>query len=149
MSNNPYQPQTQSPGVNPNFDQPKKSGGGGCLKIALIVLGVGILCCGCCGGGIYWMMGKGMKQLASSVETQYANHPVVQDKLGGIDSCTFSWGGLISYAQENPNAEKGTIVFEVSGPKGSGQIIARQDPSNQQQVMDAKLIMNGEEFELD
>ncbi len=148
MSNNPYQPQTQSPGVNPSFNQPQEAKSGGCLKIALIVLGVGILCCGCCGGGMYWLVGKGFRQMGDSIQAQYGEHPVVKEKLGGIDSCSFSWGGTFNYAKDNPDSN-GFVVFEVSGSKGSGQIAGRQDPANKQNLTDAKLLMNGEEFELD
>ena len=83
-----------------------------------------------------------------AVQGQFETHPTVKDKLGGLDSCTFSLGGIFNYAKENPDSNN-MFVFDVTGPNGAGQIVGRQDPANPKNITDAKLLMNGEEFPLD
>ena len=108
----------------------KKSGGG---KTVLIVLGVlGLLSCCCCFGcgGFIWF---GLSQGASQVKAKYADDPVVLEMLGGIDSCEMNFGDMMTEAQTREN----TFVFDVEGPKGSGQLILwapDQDLNNPQEA---------------
>ena len=54
---------------------------------------------------------------AKKVVDQVRNHPLVFEKLGGIDECK------MNYAASLNEGGKRTDVFDVRGPKGSGQFV--------------------------
>ncbi|MEX2027117.1 MAG: hypothetical protein WEH44_07445 [Pirellulaceae bacterium] len=93
------------------------------LLVALMFLG----CCGLMGVGAYsafQMSGEAAKQ-------QFGGDPVIQEHLGEIQNIS------LNLPATNEEQAKGTalgvsvVVFDVSGPKGSGQLIAEQQPGVQ------------------
>ena len=54
---------------------------------------------------------------AQKVAEKVRNHPLVLEKLGGIDECKMNFGASLN------EGGKRTDVFDVRGPKGSGQFV--------------------------
>ena len=54
---------------------------------------------------------------ANKVADMVRNHPIVIEHLGGIDGCTWNTAASLS------EGGKRTEVFDVRGPKGSGQLV--------------------------
>ena len=66
------------------------------LWIVLGVIGaVTVLGCGCCGGFGYFSMSLG----AGVIAQKYNDHPIVQEKLGGVTNASMNFGDAIKEAQ--------------------------------------------------
>jgi hypothetical protein len=104
------------------------------LVIVLPVLAVAVLFLGCCG-----LMGFGafaaFQVPAEAVKQQYANHPVIQEHIGEIQSVSINLGATGQEQQKSADDGGATpgstlMVFDIRGSKGSGQIIAEQQPGD-------------------
>jgi hypothetical protein len=126
----PYPPAGQPPGYSPpqQFGQnpfgpgpsggpyppPPPSGGGKTLLIVFGALGIGVLlCCGSCGGLGYVTIQNEHKEHAQTLKSDYNNHPIVLEQLGGLDSVEGNMAKGI-------NDDESDMVFDVRGPKGTG-----------------------------
>lgn len=84
------------------------------LWIVLVLLGVG----SCVTTGVVAVR-KGGESDAREVAELVRRHPVVIEKLGGIDECRMNFVASL-------NADTDTNVFEVRGPKGRGRLVASE-----------------------
>ena len=75
----------------------------------------------------------------------YENDPVVIDRLGGIDSCTWN---LMATGEEGEQNSGNTFVFDVEGPKGSGQLIIVSSTPDLENVESAVLRQDGVDYPL-
>ena len=145
----PYQgsPNPNMPDANA-MQPPQKSGGGTktCLIIGGIVGVLGLLVCGGCFGFMWWGVGAGMKVVGEQVQTEYTDHEVVVEKLGGIDSIEWNMGKTQSYAQDHPEENPAFLAFKVSGPKGDGVLYVQQQGNV---FTNGRLEIDGEEFPLE
>jgi hypothetical protein len=94
------------------------------MKIAIIVivvlLGLTLVGCLCCGGLGYFGIQAAGQQVVDLVQ----DDPQVQEQLGGITSSSMN---IMATAEEQQDTgEQNVIVFDVTGPKGSGQLIGKQ-----------------------
>ena len=114
MSNigGPYQPP-----VDPSYGAPHAKGSLAWLWI-LLILGGGfglLICCG--GGGALVYFGLGV--MGEEVADQLRDHPVIQEHLGGIDKIE------VDFTASAARDDDDEFVFKVTGPKGSGTLIAK------------------------
>ncbi len=121
--NNPFEPQPQP---NAPIDQPKKKGSGWLWVFAIIgILGVigAMVCC----GGIYFAFQKGTGFLGEELQAKLDGNPVIEEHIGDVQSVSFSFQDTIKEAEKKePDGDR--MVFTIEGSKGSGKIIAKQDP---------------------
>lgn len=139
--NQPGQPNPFGGGQSPYQQQPKSSMLW--LWILLGVGGVGLLCCGGCGGLFY----LGLNAAGGEMVARLNADPVAQEHLGTVTSATMD---VMAMGEESQRAGPGKsiLVFNVVGDKGSGKVIAEQEPGAQQ-FKNARLRMpTGEEFPL-
>ncbi|MFO0885932.1 MAG: hypothetical protein U0894_17410 [Pirellulales bacterium] len=117
----------------------------------VIVLVLLLICCGC-GGAIAWFTATGVQQFAGAIGIEvvkpYQNDPAVQEHIGNIQSASMNFSEMMKEAQKHPGKEdEGVVIFDVVGDKGKGKIIGRAPDGDQDQMMDAKLVLpNGQEF---
>lgn len=115
----PYQPPGQ-----------QKSGGTSVLKIVLIVFGVLALCCVCCAGIAYYGWGQATYFLKQEVAKKANASQVVKDNIGEISADDLSMNLIATGERTNESGDGNNyIVFDVNGPKKSGQLILVQ-PKN-------------------
>jgi hypothetical protein len=104
-----------TPGPYPPPPPSSRSSG----KVLLFVFGgLGVaclLCCGTCSGLGLWTVQNEHRETAQKIISEYANHPVVVEQLGGIDSCK---GNLLAGLDDSQH----DMVFDVHGPLGSGTV---------------------------
>jgi hypothetical protein len=139
-----YDPNQQQPYQTYGSPPPPQRGSG--MKIVWIVLGVlGVLGLLCCGGFTWfgsWIMGVGAEAIAKQVE----HTPAMQDHIGKLESASMNLVATGEYAQKHRN-EKNVAVIDVTGSKGSGQLLVKTGPGNS--IEWAKLRLDsGEEFDL-
>ena len=82
-----------------------------------------------------WGAGLAGQEVADVVR----DHPIVLDKLGGIDECTLNF---VATAEE---AGEDTLVYDVKGPKGSGRLVVLDV---EDVILAVTLRIGSEEFEL-
>ena len=112
----PGPPFNYGPQVGGPYQAPRPSGGSKTLLIVFGALGVGVLvCCGSCGGLGYVTIQNEHKEHAQTLQSDYRNHPIVLEQLGGLDSVE---GNLA----KGLNDEDSDMVFDVRGPKGAGTL---------------------------
>src|SRR5262245_19018052 len=105
------------------------------LVIGLPILAVVVVFAGCCG-----LMGIGgaaaMQIPAEMAKKQYTNDPAIREHIGELESVSTNFGAAIQEQEKRTKAgappDANILVFDVHGPKGSGQIIAEQQPGNPQ-----------------
>ena len=85
------------------------------LLLGLVVGGGMLQWCGGIGGLSYF----GLGMVATDVEEQLRDHPVIQTEIGEIESFEMS---LTKSAVE---PEDDVFVFEVTGTKGEGEVTAK------------------------
>lgn len=114
----PDQPPTPFPGAYP--PPPAKSNSVRTLLIVLGSIGAVFLCC-CGGGGVitYFGIRAATADEGRKIAELVGNKPLVQEKLGGIDEIRFNMGATL-------NADGDARVFDVRGPKGSGQLVVEE-----------------------
>ena len=152
--NNPYGSATPGQPTDA-FGRPKQ--GGGALKwILLVVGGLGLLGLCCCGGAV-WMGYSGfsgiMGMMSEEARTQFANDPVVQAQLGGLDTLTINLTRTGEVGQQS--GRQNVMVYDAKGPKGTGELHVQFDNGGQPapgQTMPpitwAELVVNGQTFPL-
>jgi hypothetical protein len=122
------------------------------LVIGLPIVGVAVLFLGCCG-----MMGLGaysaMQIPGEMARQQYANHPVVREHVGEVQSVSMNIAATADEQQQaGDDLPPGTtiMVFDVRGSKGTGKIVAQQRAGADAKAMfsNAKLRTDEGEFPL-
>ncbi len=91
-------------------EQPHQSGS----RLRLALIGIGVLAF--FGVGV-WAILTGMQEDANKAADIVRDHPIVIEQLGGIDKCKYNTGASLN------EGGKRTDVFDVRGPKGSGQLV--------------------------
>jgi hypothetical protein len=86
-------------------------------------------------------------QSASQVQQQYRAHPVVVEKIGGIDQCRFQLTHTLNETNRYNNGIT-YMVYAVRGPTGSGLLICGQAPGTLA-VSEARLRQDGIDYDLD
>lgn len=144
--NNPYQQpsydqpvfgQAASAQPAPAPKPPKKKGWGVAVWVILILGIIFVLGCGCCAGAFYWGIGF----LGTAVTESYQDNPIVVEKIGDIKSASFNM-------QETGDVGGGNLVFDIKGSKADGKLIVRDQNKQDGTFGGAKLVVDGEEFEL-
>lgn len=127
----PNQPQWPDQPGGP-FPPPKSSGLSACL-IAVLVLG-GVVLLVCC-GGLVGLMLFGGRLMASEVEAQLRDNPVLQEHIGQIESFEIDW---VRSGQEEGDD---TFVYRVEGTKGKGYCVVTHitDLEGNEQIVRAEL----------
>lgn len=117
------------------------------VGIVVGVLGLGGAAAGvcCCGGG-FAMFSFGMQMSADAVKAEVADNPVIQERIGPIESITMN---IEKTGQYGGGAEN-TIAYDISGPNGSGILVVEQsDDIENMQIYSGRLITSdGEEIDL-
>lgn len=127
-SNSPYGPNPYGSNSGNMYPPPPPNSGS---KTLLFVLGgIGALlmlgCCGMCGS--LYLAEVGFKEKSKQLQQDFANHPIVQEELGGINEVQHSWSGTINEDGEDD------LVFEAKGPKGKGQLIVTEEGFGDEQT---------------
>ncbi|KAA1261724.1 hypothetical protein LF1_42790 [Rubripirellula obstinata] len=141
MSNNPNDPFDGNPnspnqmgsGPMAGGPPPKKSKSKmfwllGCLG------GMGVLGLICC-GGTYATMQFGMGMLATQVQTQIENNPVIVEEIGDIESFSMSFSAALENAQTQDPGGAPELPFEIVGSKGSGTVFIEQGAGGGENVV--------------
>ena len=142
FGHNPY----ANPYGDPRFPQrPPPSGSRWWLW--LLLGGMGMLFCLCCGGAalVYF----GFNIIEQELTPQLENDPVVQEHIGEVQSVEFDFMKSIDENETGGDAE--ALVFRVEGTKGSGHVIGRSEtgPDGVEHLTGGILRMpNGEEYQL-
>lgn len=119
MSNDPYPNNAGQPPYD-HAPPPRKSRTW--LWVLGILAGLGFLCIAvCCGLGFY-----GYNMASTMMVQPFQNSPVIQEQLGGIDDSSMNIQATGEYQQQNQGSNH--VVFDVSGPNGSGQLAIEQSP---------------------
>ena len=140
MSNNPNNPfdvNQPNQGYAQGGPPQKKS------KTWLWVLGIlgalGVVGALVCCGGTFFAYKAGTGMMAEAFKAQLSGNPVIEEQIGTIDSMSMNLGATSEYGQSSP----GSIAFDISGSKGSGTILIKQQPGadGQPGIGSAELIM--------
>ena len=92
----------------------------------------------CCGGSFFaYKAGTGM--IAEAFKEQLSGNPVIEEHIGTIDSMNLNLSATGEYGQSSP----GSMAFDISGSKGSGTILIKQQPGadGQPGIGSAELVM--------
>lgn len=137
--NNPFDTQPQQLG------QPAQQGSNTWLWVLGIIGGLmlvgGLVCC----GSIFYLGSKATGFVAEQIVEQYADDPILVEKIGTITSSDMN---ITETGAESQKDEDFTaMVLDISGDKGSGKLIQRTNIRTNE--ITVTLVMdNGEEFEL-
>jgi hypothetical protein len=123
MSSDPNNPFQSDPEAPSDASAPRK--GSKVWIWVLATLGVlallGALVC--CGGG-YFAFQAGQSMLADAFKEQLQDTEVIRQHIGDIESMSLN----LSATGEAAGGTGGTLVFDISGSKGSGQVLVQQAP---------------------
>ncbi|HZL90088.1 MAG TPA: hypothetical protein VFB96_17095 [Pirellulaceae bacterium] len=118
------------------------------------VLGIGggvvlLLCCGCGVAGYFSFTGV-MGFMEGMVKEQFKDDPVIVEHIGEIKTVKTNFTATGEEKQRNPQPGRNVLVFDVTGTKGSGQIVGTQVQAPEQGLIleNARLRKNGQEFPL-
>lgn len=131
--------QTQTPGGTAAGGKSSKSWGWILGVVAVVLIGVLVICCGI----LYWGFQAGAEQLTSQVRADVADHPAVQEHIGEIESLD------VSFQKTAELGEQGRMVLTVEGSKGEGVIIGSQEPGGQRLSHLVLQTPDGEEYPLE
>ncbi len=112
------------------------------LIVLLVLLGIGVLCCGT--GIVAWKVGAGAVEQVMSSELR-AN-PVLLEHVGTVSTMDVRWMESVELGRQNG------LVFRVEGSKGSGRVVAvmsQQQDGNTIRFDEAKLTLDGDPTEID
>ena len=111
----------------------------GCLIAAGVVGVVGLLAA----GGCFFLVRQSLKVMAEQVSKDLADNPVLIEHVGEIESFEFS-------ITKTSRKGTGRLVFEVTGSKGSGLVIATVDQGGDDGTIGAGTLemSSGETFDL-
>ena len=109
-----------------------------------IILGIGaasiLLCCVLGGVGSYFGLSAGGKIIAQGVQDE----PAVQENIGTISDASIA----VMRTGELAETEPGVMVIEMTGDKGSGELLLKQSPGGER-FEDVRLLMpDGTEYPL-
>lgn len=141
FSDNAYSSQSFDP-EHPPITVPRRSSVG-CWIWALL-LGGGFLILVCGGGGVL-LFRFGLQVLASQIEDELADNPIVLEHIGQIESLELDFGR--SAAHEDAD----TFIYQVRGTKGSGRITVKHVTAEGggERILAGELrLPNGETFDL-
>lgn len=125
--------ETNDPFDNNSGDSPAPQPQSGSGKKIAWIIGIigGVLLLGvlvCCGAG-YFFFNWALNQAGEIVIAELKDNPVVVEHLGGIDSVEtnlpLSGVETEKAKQDDPAAQR--IVFDATGPKGTGQLVVELD----------------------
>lgn len=140
MSNNPNNPfDTNQPnqGYAQSGPPPKKSNTWVWVLGILGALGLlgALVCC----GGMFFAYRAGTGMIAEAFKEQLSGNPVIDEHIGTIESMSMNLTATTEYGQSTP----GAMAFDISGSKGSGTIVIRQQPGadGQPGIGSAELVM--------
>ncbi|QDS88819.1 hypothetical protein EC9_30140 [Rosistilla ulvae] len=110
---------TYSPDDAP-IPNPPKSNKAIKIVIAVVLIGLGIICCGCLGAvALTWMA------YGDSVETIKGNR-IVQQNLGDVTSAEIDFQSTGELADQGGPQQ---LVFSVEGTAGSGKVVVATGPA--------------------
>lgn len=120
------------------------------LVIGLPILALAVMFLGCCG-----MLGLGAYAAfqipAEAIKQQYADHPAIVEHIGEIHSVSINMTAT-GEEQQNHGEDLGApgstwMVFDIRGSKGSGKIVAEQQPGDPPDQMFSKATLRTTEGE--
>lgn len=119
MSNSPTNP------FDPNTGQPAaptvKKKSNVWLWVIGIIGGLGLVAAIACCGSVFWAYNFGMGKVAEAVKADLMGNPVIGEHIGDIEELSMN---LTATGEEQQNGGKpNTMVMDVKGSKGSGQLI--------------------------
>ena len=126
-----------------NQPAPKK---GSPVKIILIIVAiVGVMGVICVGGCVMFGM-WGLGQAGQMTVNQFKDHPDFQQHIGANAKASFN---MTRTGQEGQGpANQGTIVYDVTGDNGSGELIVKPKGQGSQEFEKAILKTGAGEFDL-
>ena len=140
MSNNPNNPFDDNP-PNQGYAQgaPPQKSSNTWLWVLGILGALGLVGAVVCCGGSYFAFRAGTGMMADAFKAELADNPVIEEHIGTIDSMSMNLGKTSEYGQSSP----GSIAFDISGSKGSGTILIKQETraDGQPGVGSAELIL--------
>jgi len=129
----------------PEHEQQRQSGSNTWLWVLGILGGLFLLTALICCGAIYFGSQRIGGFIAETAVEEFRDDPVIQEHIGEITSSNVNFGEAIKQASEE--GDSGSMVFDVSGDKGSGKIIIRTDNQNQNSAV--LQMDDGTEYDLD
>ncbi|KAA5541012.1 hypothetical protein FYK55_19120 [Roseiconus nitratireducens] len=105
-------------------EQPKKSSNTW-LWVLGILGGLFLLSSVICCGVVYYMSSEFSGFIANAAVGEFQDDPVIQEHIGQITSSDTNFGDAIQQSSDNQGVT--TMVFDVTGEKGSGKIVLRTD----------------------
>ncbi len=116
--------------LQPRRIRAARRGAGGKTVVLILAIVGGLLVVGClaCGGLFYFGFNAAMDAAGQVVKEQFADHPVIQEHLGGIET---SKPNLMDTAEIQQEFGENHMAFDVSGPQGSGTLVVRQVAGDQ------------------
>ena len=87
------------------------------------ILGVGLVCCGICGGLGYFSMEVIEEEIAASL----SENPVIQTHIGEVKNAEINLWDSIREEIRNPTdgEDESWLVVNVEGTKGKGRVIGK------------------------
>ncbi|MEW4451485.1 hypothetical protein AB1L30_02260 [Bremerella sp. JC817] len=124
---------------------------GGAQKVVLIVLaavgGLALVGCLSCGGLAWFGWSAGMEAIATEVRSKYGDNPAIQEHIGEIEGFSMNFTKSQQAREEYGNDD--VLLFDISGPKGSGEMIIERQRGTKGFSGAILRTENGEEFDLD
>ena len=121
------------------FPQQQQSSSVGKWLIGCGLAGVlGVLVC--CGGG-YMLIQFSLNAIGTTIRSEIAESPVVEEHLGQIESFSFDFGAFIDEAENQEPGQAPPLVFAIEGTKGSGQIFVQPSSGGGSTVESAVLVL--------
>lgn len=102
-------------------------------KVVLFILagigGMSLLGCLSCGGLVWFGWGAAIEAIASEVRTRYGDSPAIQENIGEIEHFNVNFEKTQQVREEYGNNDM--MLFDISGPKGSGELIIERHPGSE------------------
>jgi len=152
-SNDPFDnPNANQGQAQPTYGQddfaqtpPKKSRKGLWIGCGLALILGGLLCC----GGPLLLIPFAQSAIGDLARAEVEHSPVVIEHIGEIESMSMDFMASVEEAQNVQPGQGSTLVFDVEGSKGSGQIIVQQSGGSEE--IDAAVLVtsSGERFPIE
>ncbi len=118
------------------------------------ILGIGggvvlLLCCGCGMLGYFGFYGV-MGVMEGMVRDQIKDDPVIVEHIGELQTVKTNITATGEEKQQNPQPGRNVLVFDVTGTKGSGQVVGTQVQAPEPGLVleNARLRKDGKEYPL-
>jgi hypothetical protein len=125
---NPYRPSATKPpdwAASPYGPYPPPRRSSGCFWALLAggILGASLLCCGACGGLVFF----GLELIEDEIADSLKDDPVIQEHLGEVSSVELNMWESLREEMKNPTEadEESWMAFDVKGSKGSGRVVGK------------------------